>query len=170
MLILYVRSYLSISVSIFLQSIHFCSIVIAFHFLSVNLKAVIFKPKKLQSTCPFTQRHTYTKQNKTKTKKRQQTHTHPKRQTLISEPTAVLAQVAKLDFWTDGSQYLSAGRKKELQERTEEGEEMKMDSLYKVSSKQRRVKNNSERAKQIKNKMGKNIQMATHLHVYQTQV
>lgn len=96
--------------------------------------------------------------------------THPKRQTLISEPTAVLTQVAKLDFWTDGSQYLSAGRKKELQERTEEGEEMKMDSLYKVSSKQRRVKNNSERAKQIKNKMGKNIQMATHLHVYQTQV
>lgn len=47
---------------------------------------------------------------------------------------------------------------------------MKMDSLYKVSSKQRRVKNNSERAKQTKNKMGKNIQMATHLHVYQTQV
>lgn len=52
MLILYVRSYLSISVSSFLQSIHLCSIVTSFLLLSINLKAVIFRLYNLQPTCP----------------------------------------------------------------------------------------------------------------------
>lgn len=83
MLILYVRSYLSISVSIFLQSIHFCSIVIAFHFLSVNLKAVIFKPKKLQSTCPFTHTETQTQSKRKPKQKNTNKHTHTKKSTNI---------------------------------------------------------------------------------------